>query len=495
MTNSTIYVKGSQQVNELLSNKSPKKVLIVPIDFAKNKHVAKICDASGQYLHRKPMILHNHRKGLEYLVDRIKKSCSRRAIKEDSVIISCEDPHSYAKPFMQALKDLGYLVVQVNAHKAKTLRSNGMASSDELDLDGITNAVLNRHATDLKGQDSTYAALNDLSRSYHNDVKQATRMKNQITKLMDQLFPHFLNRSKTGLEPFGRASIALMKRGLSARKMKCMKRQSLENQLKKFHLKGVNNIIDKLKEVADVAFVLDSGSEESLLGLLKIKIELLESLELAQQQTLELCKDLLIKTPYCLTMSIPGIASKRAITLAGEFGSPGTLRKSKSMCAYAGIVPKTTQSGGPDKAPAVIGLPKKANRRLKNVLLGAAFDQGQYTHSAGRFIPRLRSHRLREHFIKVESEGGRSGISTAKLLTKIIRRMVKDNTIYLPQKQDLSPDELAIYVQTSLNQVYNYFGKELFDSTPENENILLQVGRQWQQTFKDFYDIDLELPF
>lgn len=493
--NSTIFSNSGQRVQELLVNNSSEKVLIVPIDFAKSKHLAKICDGSGKYIHRRPMVLHNNKKGCAYLIDRIEKSCSRRHVKKSSVIIASEDPHSYAKPFLQRLKDLGYLVVQVNAHKAKTLRSSGMASSDELDLDGIANAVLNRHAVELKGQEATYTALQIASRSFHADVKQTSRTKNQITKLMDQLLPGFLSKKESGLESFGKVSIALMKRGITVRKLKSMPKKSIIKTLQTFHIKNIQSTLDKLEKLGNDNFMLDSDLESSLVELLKIKVKLLENLQQTTQDTLKMCKVLLLKTPYCLTMSIPGIAEIRAVTLAGEFGTPGNLPQSKSMCAYAGVVPRTTQTGGPDKGPVVIGLPQKANRRLKNAILSASFDQGNYAHPAGRLLPQYGRHRLQEHFIKVHSEGRRSGISTAKLMIKIVRRMVKDNSLYLPQKERFDKQELAIYIETSITTIYNYFGADMFYSIPENENILLQTGREWQNTMKGFYDIELNLPF
>lgn len=73
--------------------------------------------------------------------------------------------------------------------------------------------------------------------------------------------------------------------------------------------------------------------------------------------------------------------------------------------------------------------------------------------------------------------------------------MVKDNSLYLPQKEWCNKEELAIYIESSITTVYNYFGSKVFNSVPESENILLQIGREWKNTMKDFYDIELNLPF
>jgi hypothetical protein len=91
------------------------------------------------------------------------------------------------------------------------------------------------------------------------------------------------------------------------------------------------------------------------------------------------------------------------------------------MASYAGIVPRQTQTGGPSQ-PARIGhLPLDANRILKDYLMQAAFHAG----TTGQ-------HRLQQHYRQVELRDGKSRLSTAKLLVRILRRMALAETVYLP---------------------------------------------------------------
>lgn len=53
----------------------------------------------------------------------------------------------------------------------------------------------------------------------------------------------------------------------------------------------------------------------------------------------------LATTPYVMLTSIPGIGFVLAAGLAGELGDPKHLGKLDSLCAYAGIVPRTLQIG------------------------------------------------------------------------------------------------------------------------------------------------------
>lgn len=88
-----------------------------------------------------------------------------------------------------------------------------------------------------------------------------------------------------------------------------------------------------------------------------------------QRNALELRADAaltLATTPYVMLTSIPGIGFVLAAGLAGELGDPKHLGKLDSLCAYAGIVPSSIQTGGPD-SPAVQGhVSPRCNRILKD---------------------------------------------------------------------------------------------------------------------------------
>lgn len=494
VTNNT-FRNSDQQLNQILSTNIPEKVLIVPIDFAKNCHIGKFCFANGSYLYKKPVVITNNIKGANFLEEQIEKCCTTKKISPKNVIIATEDPHSYARNFFHHMQDKGYLVVQVNAFEAKKLRNHGMASSDKIDLDGIANSVINRKAVRLKGQDDLYQSLMQSSRTYHALVKESTRRKNQMDKLIDQIFPGLLSESKSGLVPYGNACMTLLKKAVTPQILTRWGTAKLEAMLRKNHVKDPEAKSIKLIELAKESFSRPGEHTDHLRELLKIQLDLYEALRDSIDKILNQCKKLLLQTPYCLIMSIPGIAEVRALTMASEFGSPEQLGKSGSMCAFAGIVPKTEQTGGPSSQPMVIGLPQKCNRRLKNAILSAAHDQANCHHPAGRQIPTIKEHRFHQHYNKVKDRGGKSGLSTARIMIKVIRSMVKKHSIYMPEHYDFTNEELATYVEVALSKIYTAIGKEIFAEVPLENNFLVKISNEWKQTMKDMYAIDLQLPF
>ena len=126
---------------------SLKKVLIIALDFAKDKHLCLICNGAGDQL-LKPFPVHNDRAGFEHLLERLKTTCKRHAISRDNVIAGGEDNPAYAENFLYALHQHqeGPLVVRVNAWKAKKHRENLQASTDSLDLSSIAKTLISRDA-------------------------------------------------------------------------------------------------------------------------------------------------------------------------------------------------------------------------------------------------------------------------------------------------------------------------------------------------------------
>ena len=77
---SSIYRNQSVRLKAIFDEaKSPSRVLCVPLDFAKAKHVALICDGNGDVLKR-PFPLHNSAEGVDFLDQEIQATARRRKI-------------------------------------------------------------------------------------------------------------------------------------------------------------------------------------------------------------------------------------------------------------------------------------------------------------------------------------------------------------------------------------------------------------------------------
>ena len=135
----TVYPLRSQVVERIFSRENRfDKILIVALDHAKKNHTVQFSFATGEYILKKAITVYNDSAGVAFLVGRIDKTCKKYHLKRENIIICCEDPPEYMVNFIHSLKLSGYHFVSVNATEAAKYRSNNRASSDILDLDGIT---------------------------------------------------------------------------------------------------------------------------------------------------------------------------------------------------------------------------------------------------------------------------------------------------------------------------------------------------------------------
>lgn len=492
--NSTFRTQ-SQKVTQLFEGLNPKEILVVPIDFAKESHLARICFGNGKYLHKKSFTLKNNADGIAYLLKRIQTACSKYHVQKKAVIIGTENPHSYALNFMLQLKEKGFTVVEVNASQAKKFRRTDTASNDNLDLDGIANAVINRRLKDLEKRDDVYHSLEKSTRLYQAYVKEKSAQKTRIGHIVNILFPGFLDKKKSAVEAFSDSSIYLMSQSFSIGKIKRMSPKVLTRKLKEHHTHQPDKVAIKLKELADTTLAPPKELELEYSASLEIAIQLYQAQGKAAQAQLQRCAELLVQTPYVSLLSIPGMGVVYSSVLAAELKDPSTWHSLDQTCAYAGIAPCSQQTGGENSPAFSTGLNRKANRRLKNALLQSAHLIGMNSHPARKYHEKFKEHRLQRHYKEVVLRGGKSGLSTARLLLRIMRPMILSQTPYLPNKnQNLqedttSPEELSAYLEYTFKKMANNLSP--FCLKPVKDNRFTAMKKEWQNTFKNLLEVEV----
>jgi hypothetical protein len=86
----------------------------------------------------------------------------------------------------------------------------------------------------------------------------------------------------------------------------------------------------------------------------------------------------LARTPGAWLTSIAGFGITLAAGWTAELGPPTQWRSVRQLCSYSGVVPKSKQTGGPEKDPVVGSVQPRCNKRLKNVVLQAVEKVIQY---------------------------------------------------------------------------------------------------------------------
>jgi transposase len=490
-----IFPSRSQAVDKILTEGELKKVLVVPIDFAKKTHVAQIAKGTGEYLRKRPFNVHNDVAGSQYLLEAVERCCAKYRIKKSRVVFGGEDPPEYVWNFVSSIQAAGYTFVRVNAKEAKKHRTNSRASSDALALDGIAQVMLLRRAYDLPCRDEVYGTMKLAERARRKLAKLVTAQKNRIHRTVDVLFPGFLNESLSGLLPFGESCVSLMEDGCSVVRIKRMRKDTLVKRLKAGHTHNSAKVAEKLKELANSALIPEPAmvpyQEKALATMARHLRSLRESLRVEENEMAR-C---LAQSPGFLLTTIPGLGVVLSGGIIAEYGDPTIWRDPNRMASYAGIVCRQHQTGGPDSPPIKGKLPIDANHHAKDQLLQAAYHTGHNRHPAWKRLGLLGEHSLYEQYQSVELREGKSRLSTAKKLIRVVSAMIRSERIYLPNNA-LNPDaadamssrQYVVYQQIVAEMLTSKWKRYDLSGIPEEQNYLARWLQNTNELIKHSLD-------
>ena len=465
-------------MNKVTSKGSRKKLfsgnnhaLLIVGDCAKAEHIVRFFDcSSGQYLYKKPLRVRNDLDGFQFLQKKAHIVLDKMGLKTKDVNFVLEDPASYSQDFIYYLQKEGFNVLYVNAFRASKFRENSRASNDNLDLDGIVRSALMGQTYKVDVMGSIYTRLKESHRERNRLVKVDNKHKSIIHSQIDQLFPGFLTQSKSGIQSFSKACVELMLcknfgpqlflKATSKLNFKTIKKAGFQEPVK-VQLKLAELAAKCLNLTEDEPNVINMRRQrlQKQLQLFKVRHECIEYEE-------QVMASLLQNTPYALFTSITGAGIVTVSAIAGEMGDPLSWPNSDKTASYAGIVPRQKQSGGSQKQAVITTPPKAANKYLKNAIMTIVRVAKKYEHPSYRNtgIP----HPLKAHFEKVSLRGGSSYTATAKKLVRIMTAMLRDETIYLPDTNEASPQSYALWLEAGTAQMLEKWSKAGIQPTDEN---------------------------
>jgi transposase len=482
-TKSSIYSRCNPQLLKLFEAAGhPGKAMCVALDYAKAQHMALICNGVGDLL--KPSFpIDNTSQGADDLLGEVRSCAKQRKIRPEHVFFGGEDYPSFAENFLRKLRQEKFLVVRVNAWEAKQQRDNFQASSDSLDLLGIARCCLNRRGESVRDLPEAYPNLRIATRDRDKLVRMRTAISNRIHSYVDRQFPGFLTVAKSGLEPFSKASLELMEDRFSPAQLSHRPRQALAEWLGRRGVDQPQETATQLKQLAKEA--LEPAPEQTVMlqQTLAQLVGLYRGLETSIAGIDREVAHWLALTPGAWLTSIPGLGITLAAGWTAELGPPSQWHAVRQLCSYSGIVPKSKQTGGPQKEPVVGSVQQRCNKRLKNVVL-------QAVQKVLRFGP----EDLRRSAQQLQARGAHTEYGIAKRLVRLAKYLVVTGTVYRP-KVLMDPDTpkatLAAHYQTVWEKLLPKWRAkadlaEVF--APDHP-----LG-QWRKMVQELYALELRLP-
>lgn len=166
-----------------------------------------------------------------------------------------------------------------------------------------------------------------------------------------------------------------------------------------------------------------------------------------------------------------------------ELGDPGQWPAVRCLCSYAGIVPKSKQTGGPDQEPVTGSVQPRCNKRLKNVVLQAV----EKVRLCG-------PEDLRQTAQALEARGAHTEYAMAKRLVRLCKHLAVTGTIYRP-KALLDPDTPKERLRDYDQSLWEKLLLKWRDKADLND--VFAAGHplgQWRNMVRDLYALELRLP-
>jgi transposase len=482
MKNKSIFTRQNQTLINLFRDaEHPDKVLCVPLDYAKQTHVALGCNGSGKVL-KKAFPVKNTPDGIGFLLEAVDKICRKHHIKREHVFFGGEDCGTFSFNFIHGLREQGFVVMGVNAKDAKKQRENMQASTDELDLLGIAKLLINRRGSTAGGEPGAERALRVLTRHRKAQVRLRTATGNRIHQIVDQLFPGFLDEKLSGIPPFSEASLYLMSDRFSPAHLSRRQDKALLRQLKACGLQQAEAALGKLKAYARQVLAHPPELTGLLQTSLASEINLYRCLGANIDQVGREIAQQLAKTPGAMLTTVRGIGITLASGVAAEIGPPDSQPSVRRLGSYAGIIPRTKQTGGPEKGAKTGKVSRRCNHILKDYIVQCGNHLGQHGPAD-----------LREDHRRRGAHKQHADFGMARRFLRIGMRLMRNGESYVPPelRHGATLEELQTYYLQSWPRLLDKWVKAGAVHTAfDKENPL----GQWRERIEAIYEIELLLP-
>lgn len=383
-------------------------MIYVGIDVASNKHDCYLMNDKAE-VYSAPFTISNDEEGYKKLHNSIKDFVKQT---NDSMVrIGLESTGHYSTNILLYLVNANYKVMLINPlltnmdRKATTVRKT---KTDKVDSRGIC-MFLDRNRTDFKPYTLiSYhkSALKSLSRERFSLVKDKSKQKIKLQRLINIVFPEYLSFFSI---LYASSSLNLL---YSYPTPELMKRAKLSSISK--HLHGKCSVT--AQEIHDKATCSIGQSSDYYAFEIKLVIDSLRFFE-KQIESYDAQIKVIMDEVGKNIMSIPGISYTTGALILGEIGDINDFESADKLLAYAGLDPSVYQSGKYEANQNTIS--KRGSKYLRYALhlaSGIIWQHDEIFH---------------DYYIKKEKEGKHYYVILGHIDKKLVR------VIYTILKKDI----------------------------------------------------------
>ncbi|MTT33351.1 IS110 family transposase [Terrilactibacillus sp. BCM23-1] len=344
-----------------------EETLIIGVDIAKHKHVARAQDFRGIDLSKR-LVFKSHLDGFQTLIKWGNELMKRH--QKSKVIVGMEPTGHYWMTLAYYLKAHDIKVVTVNpmhVKKSKELDDNSPTKNDTKDAKVIAQLIKDGRYSEPTLPEDIYAELRQGIKLYDQLIQDRNAVKAKVHNWLDRYFPEFLTVFK---DWEGNAALQVLRMSLLPQDIVVMKDEDILFEIKKVAKRAVGlKRIQRLKSAAKQSVGLTIGSrfaKEELRFLTEQYDDLSERIDRLAK---ELC-EMVLTIPGAKEMSdIKGIGLMTVVGFFAEVGDLSQYDHPRQLLKLAGLNLRKNESG---KHKGQTTITKRGRKRLRALLFRVA---------------------------------------------------------------------------------------------------------------------------
>lgn len=352
-------------IHDRVQRVAPEHFGIVAVDCAKRRSKWMLTDFYGRVI-VEPTVVEHTQGALNAMVDHVRMACAQYDLRD--WIVAVEMTGVYHRLPQRAFRQAGFDTRLVHPYASRHYRKplHPDIKTDDHDLEAIFHAAVNGFGLASLEVPQVYLELQTASRHRHNLVKQRARLQVQIRRLIHLTMPGYAELFAE--DQFFNKSIAIpvASRFTTATDIADAGVEAIARQLQKDKIRFQRRTIERI-----VAWSATAAEASPLAAMQTHHWKQLNEIRLMlSEQILEVERELasfLVKTPYILLLSVPGINVVSAARLAGEAGPIEHYATARAINGRAGLYPSRYQSDQVDRADG--SLARQANRKLRGAAM------------------------------------------------------------------------------------------------------------------------------
>ncbi len=341
--------------------------LIIGIDIAKHKHVARAIDDRGIDLSKR-LIFPNSKEGFKLLLEWAKELSAQTS--RPNLLIGMEPTGHYWMNLAYFLKSHGERPVVVNpmkVKKSKELDDDSPTKNDTKDAKVIAQVMRAGRYHEPTLPEGLYADLREGVKLFDIIQEDLSSIKAQIHNALDRYFPEFLTVFKKWN---GKTALYLLKRGYLPKDIQQKTEDELLKEVKTSVTKNVG--IERMRQLKKAA----ASSIGLTVGLrmareeLRYLVDQYELLDARLESLKEELEELVRLVPGADSMiAIKGVGPMTVVGFFAEIGDLSNYRDPRQIIKLAGLNLMMNQSG---KHKGQTTITKRGRRRLRTILYQVA---------------------------------------------------------------------------------------------------------------------------